>query len=255
MSSSIKDRISTDLERAKSEGSLRTERIRSIVRDAIRQSSTELRAGTSEIRLIAKDAISAVLAVIGDRSQDVKDEISASVEGIVEGVRSRQQETIAQTQTQIDQLQAQVETEEQQLENDVNAALTEIQTTADQTPTDLKTRIYEAVDSLRERDEYEWLQQQADRLRLQLNQLDQQISERYGDRYDEVKRQFEGAKNWYETKRTEVEATGVNPVEQKQEQAQHRLSNVGAAVARKEEQIKLLLKELVQTVTQKQPTK
>jgi hypothetical protein len=61
MSDSIKDRITTDLQKAKDEGGTRAERIREIIQGAASQTMAEVKEGSGTIGTIARDALSTVV--------------------------------------------------------------------------------------------------------------------------------------------------------------------------------------------------
>lgn len=61
MPNPIKEQITTDIEQAKEAGQLRAGRIREIVQSAASQVASEFKEGSNEIRLIVKDAVSAVM--------------------------------------------------------------------------------------------------------------------------------------------------------------------------------------------------
>ena len=172
MSDSIKERITADLQQAKSEGNLRAERIREIVREAVAQAAAEFQEGSAEIRAIAKDAISAAIETLGEKGKETKD-----------------------------------------------------------------------------REELDLLRQQYAKLKAQLAVLEANLAACYGERYEEVKQHLESARTWYENTKTDMEASGTNPVEQKQAEFENKIGEVGAAAARKERQLKQLLKELWQAAT------
>ncbi|MCD8485769.1 MAG: histidine kinase [Desertifilum sp.] len=251
MSNTMKEKIAADLEKAKAEGTLRTERIREIVKEAVSQTVTEFKQGASEIRLVAKDAISTVVSSLGEKGKESKEEIAASIEGVIEGLTHRQQEAIAQNQARLEQLQAEVNAQEQQLETEINGALVEIEATGRESPRDWRSLIETAVNAIKERKELALLQRQYARVRMQLIALDEKLTNRYGDRYNEVKQQLENAQAWYDTKKAEVEASGTDPVQQTQVQVESKAGEAGSVVARKEREVKQQLKELWQTVTKR----
>lgn len=93
------------------------------------------------------------------------------------------------------------------------------------------------------------LQAQYARLTAQISELDRRLALRYGDRYDKIKQQLSGAKNWYEKTKSEAESSGTIPLEQKQEETSRQFAKAGSAAAHKEGVIKQQLKELWHTIT------
>jgi hypothetical protein len=61
MSNPLKTQITEDLQKAKEEGKLRSERIREIVKSAVYQASSEVKEGSGEIRVLVKEAVSIVI--------------------------------------------------------------------------------------------------------------------------------------------------------------------------------------------------
>jgi hypothetical protein len=250
MSNSVKERITADLQRAKAEGGVRAERIREIVQAAVSQAVAELKAGTIEIRTIAKDAIAAVTETLGETGKTATDEITASVEGVVDGISQSKREAIAETQTQIQQLEAKVAEQEQLLESDVDGALTVIEDEANHSShSQFKTLIDAAVNAIKDREEFDVLRRQHAKLKAQLAILDANLAARYGERYDEVKQHLDNAKVWYDHAKENVEASGTDPVQKKQAEFETKLGEAGTALAQKERQVKQRLKELWQTAT------
>lgn len=249
MPNTVKDRISTDLQKAKSEGTLRAERIRDIVKAAVAQTVAEFKEGSQEIRSVVQDAISAVVETVGDKAKESKEEITASVEGAIEGLSQSRREEIAKTQAKIDELQGQMAAQEQQLDADIDSAIVQVESADHSAASDMKALIAAAVESFREREEFAGLREQYARLRTKLEVLDANLKVRYGDRYDEVKQHLDNAKAWYDSAKAKSEAKGIDPVQEKQSEFESKLGEAGASLARKEEQVKQRLKELWKTAT------
>lgn len=247
MATDIKEQIAADLEKAKQEGSLRSDRIREIVKSAVAQAVNELKGGSGEIRTIAKDAIAAVIDLVKERGHEAKSEMMASVEGVVDGIRESRQNAMSNTQSQMDQLQTELDVQVQQLEADVDGALVAIEAEAKQSNSDVKTLLEKVVDSVRDTKQFAVVQDQYAKLRDQLAVLDERLAEKYGDRYDQVKHQLEKyrdtAKVWYEKNRTEVEAGKVDPVEKTQVGLGEKFAQAGSFVAKKEQEIKSKIKD------------
>jgi gas vesicle protein len=123
----IKQRITADLERAKAEGKVRSEHLREIFRDAFSQATQELKAGSGEIQGLARDAIAALVESFKDRSENIKDDVSTSVEGIIEGISQSKRVAIAKTESEIQQLQTQIQADEKDLQVTIDAALDEVE--------------------------------------------------------------------------------------------------------------------------------
>lgn len=249
MTSPVKERITTDLEKAKAEGNLRTERIREIVKVAVAQAVAEIKAGSGEIRFIARDALAAVIGLLKEKGYESKEAVSASVEGVVEGITASRQATIAHAQSQLDQLQSQIDDHEQILESDVHSALVELETTAQGTSRETQSWVESAAKSIRDSQQFAVVREQYARLQTQLNRLDTQLTERYGDRYEDVKHQLEqyleSVKTWYDQTKAKVEAGAPDPVQAAKMDLEDRLAEAGTAVARKEQEVKQHLKSFL----------
>lgn len=75
MSESVKERVSADLQKAKSEGKMRVERIQDIVRDAFSQALGEVKEGSSEIRVIAQETLSETFKRINNTGEGQGDTV------------------------------------------------------------------------------------------------------------------------------------------------------------------------------------
>ena len=249
--SSVKERVAANLKQAKGEGSLRAERIRDIVQQAAAQAIVELKAGSQEVRPVVKDTLSGVVEILGVKGKEVQHDLSAAIEGLVEGISQSRRKNLASTESQIKQLQAQVDHETQLLEAEVDSTLTEIQETGKASSTDLNSLIESAVQAVKEKEEFSMLRQQYARLKHQLETLEEKLEAKYGDRYDEAKRHLENAKTWYDETKVEAKAQGTDPLQKKQVEIEAKMAEAGAAIARKEKEVKQLLREFLHSVNSK----
>ncbi|GAB4133139.1 MAG: hypothetical protein Fur0046_03630 [Cyanobacteria bacterium J069] len=247
---SVKERIREDLQKAKSEGNLRAERIRDIVKAAVSEAIAELSQGTGELKAIAKDALTAAFDVVRDRADTRTEEMAASVEGVVEGIGDSHREAIAHAQVQIDDLQQTLDAADRQLDAEITTALATIDLPEAETSTKtpFKVLIDLVVNAVKEREVLDLFQQRYIRLQQQLADLDVRLQARYGDRYDEVKRQLETAQTWYASAKAEGETLGDRARHFKQDELEDKAANLGATLAHKEEQIKAQLREIVNNV-------
>jgi hypothetical protein len=244
MSEPIKQRINTNLEKVKGTGKLRVENIREIVRDAVAQAIAELKEGSGEIGLIIKDAVSTMLADLRVREQHDPEEITASIEGAIEGGTHQRQQEIAQQRAKLHELQAQIDARQKRLDREIGEVLTDLET--DNHEDSIKSALSTAVYNVRESQESGLLQQQYLKLKSQLESLDEKLLTQYGDRYIEVKHKWENAKTWYDKTKTESEASGTVPLHQKQSEIEHNFGELGKVVAQKEGEVKERLQELWQ---------
>lgn len=255
MSQVIKERIAADLQKAKAEGSLRTDRIREIVKEAVAQAVTEVKAGSGEIRGIAGSAIAAVIDLLKDKGSEAQAEVTASIEGVIDGIKASRQDAIAQNQIQVDQLQSQLETQTQILDAEIEGALVTIETVARESPESssvLQSLFAAAVEAIRASKQFSAAQGQFLKLKEQLVTLDTKLAERYGDRYQHVKHQLETyletAKTWYDKAKTEI----PDPIQKMHIELGAKMAEAGAAAARKEQAAKDRIKDILHKETQTQ---
>jgi len=250
MPGSIRERISEDLQKAKSEGGLRADRIKAIVKAAVVQAIAEVKEGSGEIGTIARDAIATVADDVKGKGQEAAESLRASVEGAVEGISEKRRETIAQTQAQVDVLQGEIVEQEQQLQSDIEGALVKIEEASTQHEgTDFQAVIAAVIANLRDSETFASMQAQYAKLKAKLAVLDANLAARYGERYEDVRKHLDNARVWYEDARTKMEQEGEAPVQQKQGEFEQKLSELGVALAQKETQIKERLKDLWLTAT------
>jgi hypothetical protein len=257
MSNPVKQNISSNLEKAKVEGKVRSEHIQEIVRDAVGLAIAELKEGTIEIRSIIKDAISTVISDLKGSGKETTERITASIEGAIEAGTSERQQAIAQKRSKLLEIQELLDQQQLDLEQEISGALIEIRSTdlsdsktpnSDPNSDPNSEAINLAVDTVQERQSSGILQEQYLKLMSQLENLDQKLANRYGDRYDEIKQQLETklaeTKVWYDQKKTEADASGKLPLLQKQAEIEDNLGELGSVVARKEQEVTKRLQEL-----------
>ena len=242
MSNLVKDKIKINLVKAKSQGKIRSEHIREIVKDAVAQTVAELKEGSDEIGSIVKDAISMVIADLQGSREENSEKITASIEGAIAGSTYQRQQAIAERRERLLAIQTQLDEQQEELDRESSATMMDIKAVG---LTDNNSEeINLAVNTYQEHHELGILQEQYIKLKSQLALLDKKLVDRYGDRYQEIKQQWEKAKTWYGEKKVEAKASGVIPLQQKQAEFENNLGELGTLAARKEEQIKQGLKEI-----------
>lgn len=254
MSNSIKERISEDLQKAKAQGQLRAERIREIVKYAVRDTvfnaSAEVKEGAIEIRELVKDIIATVVENLKDKNQEIKEEIAASVKGAIEGVSEKKRQEISQAQEEVRQLQENIDRQEIELDEEINSALVNIESTESGSSDKIKAAVASAVKTIRESEEFGLMQKRYAQLQAQLSVLKANIEARYGENNGEDKTQIvnkylEDAKNWYKEAQKWAQTDGEKSLlQQRQEEFERKAGEAGGALARKERQVLQLLKEL-----------
>ena len=88
-----------------------------------------------------------------------------------------------------------------------------------------------------------FLQKHYARLKAQTAVLQANLANRYGEQYGEVGKYLEDAKVWYDKAKEDPEVF-TEPTKRKRAEFEEKLGSAGGAVARKEKQVKQLLKEL-----------
>jgi len=200
MSNLVKERIKTNLERAKSQGNIRPEHIRAIVKDAVAQTIAELNEGSDEIGLIVKDAISTVIADLKGGGMEKSEKITASIEGAIAGFTAQRQQAIGERRVKLMTIQTQLDQQQEELDRESSAIMMDIK--AVELPDTSSEEIRLVVNTYQERQEVGILQEQYIKLKSQLAILDEKLASRYGDRYQEIKQQWEKAKTWYDQKKS-----------------------------------------------------
>jgi hypothetical protein len=249
MSNSLKEQILTALNKAKQEGQLRTEKIREIVQNAVSQASSEAQEGSLEMRTVVQEAISAVIEALQEKGGEVKEEITVSIEGVIGGLSRLKRQSIAKTQAEIKQLQAKVDTEEQELQDQINATLEGIQETGKTQSDKLKAAIESSVNTLKNSEEVALLQKRYAQLKAQAFIIQANLAEQYGEQSEEVKHYLDEAKSWYERSK-EDPTIFSDKVQRRHQEFEDKLGEAGTALAKKERQMKQVLRELWKSVTE-----
>ncbi|HEY9768353.1 MAG TPA: histidine kinase [Coleofasciculaceae cyanobacterium] len=243
MSDSRKDRIIADLQQAKQTGELKTEKIREIIKNAIAEAVKEVKLGRSEITSLVQDAIAAVTETAKETGGEIKEEVTASIQGAIDGISEARRQKIAQTQSEITTLEAQVVSQEQELQQEIDEALAEVETKSEVQTDSVREAIAEAMINIGNSEEFAILQKHYARLKAQTAVLQANLASRYGEQYEEVGKYLEDAKVWYGKAKEDPEVF-TEPVKRKRAEFEEKLGATGGAAARKEKQVKQLLKEL-----------
>ncbi len=243
MSDSRKERIIADLQQAKQTGELKTEKIREIIKNAIAEAVSEVKSGRSEVTSLVQDAIAAVTETVKETGGEVKEEVTASIQGAIEGISEARRQKINQAQSEITTLEAQVVEEENELQQDIDQALAEVKTQSGSQPDKIKEAIAEAMITIGNSDEFAILQKHYARLKAQTAVLQANLANRYGEQYGDVGKYLDDAKVWYDKAKEDPEVF-TEPVKRKRAEFEDKLGATGGAVARKEKQVKQMLKEL-----------
>ncbi|NJL82606.1 MAG: histidine kinase [Chloroflexaceae bacterium] len=239
----IKKNLKEDLQTIKDEGKERYQKIRDIIRSAISATTSELKVGSQEIRAAIKEAILTTIEVFQERGTTLKEEVTASVEGAVEGIAQARRNAIATTQTQVKELQDRIDAQEQEINQEVEQALSDIEETTQDKSAQIKEAIQSAVEVVKESEEVALLRKRYAQLKAQIAVIQANLAGRHGERYEDVKHYLDEAKNWYERAKAEPEVF-IESADRQRQEFEGKLNEAGAAAARKERQLKGVLREL-----------
>ena len=249
MNESRKEKIINNLQQAKQTGQLKTENIRDIVKTAISEAASEIKEGSSEISSLVQDAIAAVLEIFKDKKGEIQEEITASIEGAIEGISEARRKTINDTQSNIKTLEAKVIVEEEQLQQEIDELLGNLKTKNQDKSTQVKEAIISAIHTIENSEEFALLQKRYAQLKSQLAIIQANLANRYGESSVNVSHYLEEAKAWYEKAR-ETPEVFTGKIEEKQQKFERKLGEAGSSIAKKERKIKQLLKELWQSISE-----
>jgi hypothetical protein len=152
MSNLVKEKIKTNLEKAKSQGSIRSEHIREIVKDAVAQTIAELKEGSGEIGLIVKDAVSTVIADFKGGGKEKTENITASIEGAIAGSTHERQQAIAERRVRLLAIQTQLDQQQEELDREASAIMMDIKAVElpDTNPEEIRASLKIGVDRTRD---------------------------------------------------------------------------------------------------------
>lgn len=247
MTQSVKEKITSELQQAKSASQLRAERIREIVRSAVAQVASEFKLGTSEVRSSVKEAIAAVVETLPDshEQQDVQEEVTASIEGAMEGMNQSRHQSMAETEADVKRLQEKLSLEQDALQKDVEHVITDVEILGQEAPDRIKTAIQTALQTLRNSEEVDLLKQRYAQLQAQAAIVRANLAARYGGRSEEILRHLDDAQEWYTQTRQKVEAASEQ-LAQRQTRLEGKMNEAGTAAAKGERRLRSILSELLQ---------
>jgi hypothetical protein len=88
-------------------------------------------------------------------------------------------------------------------------------------------------------------QSSPEQIKERLANLDANLSNRYGQRYEEISQKRRDVLDWYNKTLVTSEAEGSNLIEDRQDSLNQKASSVGASVARQEQRIKQYLRTIL----------
>ncbi|WP_202924767.1 histidine kinase [Myxacorys almedinensis] len=249
MANLVKDRISSDLKQVKEVGQLRRDRIRDIIQGAISQVMLEVKGGTGEVRSLVKDAFSSAVESIQENGSQVKEEVAASVEGVVEGISRARHKRIAETEAEVNRLQAQLDEQEGELERDVEEGLAGLKEAGNDLSADLREQIEAAIAAIRDSEEASVLKRQYAQLQAQAAILRANLAARGDDYHTRAQAYLDDAKRWYDQTRPQAEVMKTK-ADQKAIEFDAKLGEAGTALARREKQVRQLLRDLLKQASE-----
>ncbi|MBD2577765.1 histidine kinase [Oscillatoria sp. FACHB-1406] len=249
MSNLNKEKIAEDLGKVKEEGKLRLERIRDILKTAVAQATSELKDGSTEIRGVVKEAVSTAVEAFQEKGGELKEDVTASIEGAIAGLSSTRQNSLAKKQVEVKELQNQLDLAETEMATEIDRTLDEIHTAGEGKSEQVKEAIEAAIGTLKDSEEVALLQKRYAQLKAQLAIVQANLANRYGERYDDVKHYFDDAKAWYDRAKTDPDST-VTLVEEKRQEFERKMGETGSAIAKKEYEIKRQLRELWKSMSE-----
>lgn len=243
MTNVSKDKIVADLQKAKSEGKLRSEKIREIVSSAVSEAASEVKEGSGEIRSLVKDAVSATINVLKEKGGEIQEELTATIQGAIEGMSRAKRLSIDKSNGEIKQLQQQITSEEEQLQNDIDSTLDDIIEVGKDKSEDIKSALNSTVATIKDSEEVTLMKKRYAQLQAQLAIVKANLADRYGESAENVKQYLDEANNWYEQTKKDPEKF-TSQLEEKRQDFERRLGEAGTAVAKKEQKVKQFLREL-----------
>jgi AraC-like DNA-binding protein len=286
MNSSTKQQISANLDKAKTAGGQRLERIGKIIQSALSETVSELKAGGSELQSIAKEstlietlkpkstasapttsASAPVEVTIDDEDKTSDIVVNPAVAGLADTetvaapITDEQiAESILEGVQPVPASPASSEFIGTEPANPIDPASTDAVPAA---PTPAEPAVQSLIDSLNAATErvvafvndektQATVQPYLTKLKSALQLLDEKIAARYGERYSAFKQEFRQdmgkAKTWYTETRSNVNENGAGWVDQKQAELETKVGEAGATIAQTEVKVKEIAKEVWQTV-------
>ncbi len=249
MSDPIQDKLSSDLQQAQSEGKLRAERIREIVKSAVSEVGSEFKDGSQDIRGLVKEVVGTVLETVKGKGEEMQENVMASIEGVIDGISQKKRQSIAKTQAEVKQLEDQLDQQEQELQNNIDLALSDIQEVGTDKSEQIKSAIESAVKTIKDSEEVALMQKRYAQLKAQLAIINANLAGRYGQRYEDIKHYLDEAKSWYEKAKDEPEIY-TEKIDEKRQEFEAKLGETGTAIAQKEKQIKQRLRDLWKSISE-----
>jgi len=249
MSDPIQDKLSSDLQQAQSEGKLRAERIREIVKSAVSEVGSEFKDGSQDIRGLVKEVVGTVLETVKGKGEEMQENVMASIEGVIDGISQKKRQSIAKTQAEVKQLEDQLDQQEQELQNNIDLALSDIQEVGTDKSEQIKSAIESAVKTIKDSEEVALMQKRYAQLKAQLAIINANLAGRYGQRYEDIKHYLDEAKSWYEKAKDEPEIY-TEKIDEKRQEFEAKLGETGTAISQKEKQIKQRLRDLWKSISE-----
>lgn len=149
MLNEMKERIVVSLKKARDGGELTVEKIRSITHDAVAHTAEATREGTTNLRDIARDAVTAAVRTLQEAGEASSEKITAVVEGTVDGIRRVQGQAAETGRTELTDADTRLRQQKARLVSSVRQALQGATDAAGSFSGDVKTHVETAVTDVR----------------------------------------------------------------------------------------------------------
>jgi archaellum component FlaC len=272
MANLIREQVITQIQQEKANGNLNPERLREIVKTAVADAIAQAKLGTDEIHAnvvvasgldelqeeadsshaIVEEAVTAAIEQLPETDADFQSSVHASVEGAIEGLSHNKRQAIQQAQQEVQSLQAQIDDEERSLHEKVNHTLNNLESKLKQGSEKVVDAVKSATHNFRDTEEFALMQKRYAQLQSQLAILRANLTARYGSQYEGVKKYLDEAQTWYEAthqRAIQRDDLGNTPLQRKQSDFANKLGEAGSAAARREKQIRRILRELWELAT------
>ncbi|MBW4523129.1 MAG: hypothetical protein KME16_26110 [Scytolyngbya sp. HA4215-MV1] len=257
MLESMKNRVTSEVDKVKATGGTRVARIRDIVKEATAQVVAEFKEGKGEIEALSKTAFSTVIQELDEANPST---IAKPVEVIAPSIESPLQTTesvIPPTNFSSQNPEVRHDFADEKVEEVTSgmadtpswqALLTSAFYVVKQR---LLSQFHQKSGTWKEQVQ-NGLQNEYVDLKNRVIHLDGNLTDRYGDRYATAKQRLSKVASWYETAQAQqTEVQGSTVVQQQQTVFESKAAEVGATVAQKEQQLRQRLKTFLTTAAAK----
>ena len=262
MLDSMKDRVTSEVEKVKATGGTRVARIREIVKEATAQVVAEFKEGKGEIETLSKEALATVIQELDQTESSTSVPANELLPPSIETGLQPTSTIIQSTEFSVPDPVVLKDTVNTQ---SVDEKVDEVYTQSSDLPS-FKTLLLRAFSVVKQRllSQFQtrsatWktqvktgLQNEYADLKNRAVRLDETLNDRYGDRYATAKQNLDKVAAWYQTAQAQQSnVQGATVVEQQQTIFASKAAEIGTTVAQKEQQIRQRLKSFLTTTAAK----